>query len=51
MSAILKLLIHLGTEIINALAKFFTVHFIKSMTVTGIVIGLIFLMIFIGSKK
>jgi hypothetical protein len=51
MSAILKLLIHLGTEIVNALSKFFTVHFAKSMTVTGCVVAFIFLLIFIGSKK
>jgi hypothetical protein len=51
MSAILKLILKLGAEIINALSKFFTIHFVKTMTVTGCVIAFIFLLIFISSKR
>jgi hypothetical protein len=51
MSGLLKPVIHLLIELVNAMAKFFTVHFVKSMTVTGIVIALICVTIFIGTKK
>jgi hypothetical protein len=51
MSAILKLIIKLGAEVINVLSKFFTIHFVKSMTVMGLIIAGVCLIIFMGSKK
>jgi hypothetical protein len=51
MGQLLKLLIELGIDIFNALAKFFTIHFTKEMTVTGFIIAGICLFLFIMSRR
>ena len=58
MGGLLKLIIHLlepvfrfFVEIVGVLAKFFTIHFVKTMTVTGIIIAVVCVCIFMGTKK
>ena len=51
MSGLLKPIILILIEVVNALAKFFTIHFAKMMTLTGIILAIIFVSIFVGTKK
>ena len=50
-ASILKPFIHFGIEILGAMAKFFTIHFAKAMTLTGLAIAFVFLIIFMGTKS
>jgi len=58
MGGLLKLIIHalepvfrVLVELLGAMAKFFTIHFVKTMTVTGILIAVVCVCIFVGTKK
>jgi len=51
MASLLKPIIHVLVEVLGAMAKFFTIHFAKTMTVTGLIIAVVLACVFVGTKK
>lgn len=51
MSAIVRLLIDLCIELFGGLSKFFTIHFFKQLSIFGLVVGGLFLFLFLLSKR
>ena len=50
-ASLLKPFIHIFLEVFGVLAKFFTIHFAKAMTVTGLLIAIVCALAFVGTKK
>jgi hypothetical protein len=50
-ASLLSPIIHILVEVLGAMAKFFTVHFTKTMTVSGLVIAVVCALVFFGTKK
>jgi hypothetical protein len=50
-ASILKPIIHLLVAIFDVLLQFFTVHFAKTMTATGILIAIVLAAVFVNTRK
>lgn len=49
--AIIAPLVHVLVDVIGALAKFFAIHFTKTMTVIGILIAVVLVGVFMATKE